>query len=332
MEKAILLKTQLAEAAGFAKSKRFGHKRLAVILLDNFIEIQLSSLMRQKFEWNIYLKGNIYSHDKKAKILNHFDELLKASLEEEIITPNEKMLLAFCHKIRNNLYHKGDEEKLLTQVAIIILYDIIKKYQPNWRTSRMFTTFHFDAVDPYKIETENTFISGGNSEGDWKKFLEKYFVIIDKRNKTASRLISDFLITKIRDAKDAYKFIQTEFDIFFPYAKDWTFNDFILQYSFAKIKESQLEKIKEISDPNERKKEIIKLQEEYLKGWRVKKPERLSTLEKSFKELSKLPIEKSIEKFTTYRDETYLFHDTLSNAASDLDGAIQNAIDIARGK
>lgn len=32
-------------------------------------------------------------------------------------------------------------------------------------------------------------------------------------------------------------------DSYFPSSKDWTFNDFILRYSFPKIKEFQLEKI-----------------------------------------------------------------------------------------
>lgn len=330
MEKVNLLKTQLAEAAEFANSNRFGHKRLAVILLDNFIEIQLTSLMKQKFEWNVYLKGNIYSIDRKFKIQNHFDELIKASLEEEIITPNEKMLLGFCHKIRNNLYHKANEEKLLTQVAIIILSDIIKEHQHKWKNARMLTSYRSDTIDPYEIG--NSSISSGNSEENWKKFLEKYFVIIDSTDKTSSKLISNFLIEKIKDAKEYYKFIQSEFNIFFPYTKDWTFNDFVLHYSFKITKESQLEKIKENSCITEQKNEVIKLQKEYLTKWKIKKPERLDVLEKSFEKIDNLPIEKSIEKFITYRDETYLYYDSLLKAAQDLDDAIENSINIARGK
>lgn len=49
MERVLLLKTQLVEAAKLADSSDFAKQRLAVILLDNFIEIQLSELMKKKF-------------------------------------------------------------------------------------------------------------------------------------------------------------------------------------------------------------------------------------------------------------------------------------------
>lgn len=330
MEKVILLKTQLAEAAEFAKSNRFAHKRLAVILLDNFIEIQLNSLIKQKIEWNVYLKGNLYSIDRKFKIQNQFAELIKACLEEKIITTNVKMLLSFCHKIRNSLYHKGNEEKILTQVAIIILSDIINEHQHKWKNARMSTSFRSDTIDPYKIGDSS--ISSGNSEENWRKFLEKYFVIIDNTDKTSSELISEFLIEKIKDAKEYYEFIQSEFDIFFPNTKEWTFNDFVLHYSFEITKASHLENIKQNPNVNEQKNEVIKLQKEYLTKWKIKKAERLDVLEKSFENIKNLPIEKSIEKFITYRDETYLYYDSLLKAAQDLDGAIENSINIQRGK
>jgi len=52
MEKVVLLKTQLVEAARLGRSDDFRMQRLAVILLDNFVEIQLSSLIKEKFRWD----------------------------------------------------------------------------------------------------------------------------------------------------------------------------------------------------------------------------------------------------------------------------------------
>lgn len=249
-----------------------------------------------------------------------------------MITADEKQLLSFCHKVRNNLYHKGDEEKLLTQVAIIILHDIIKKYQPKWKSGRMFLSYHLKTVDPYKIKENNLFRSSRNSEQDWNTFLEKYFKVIDGRNKSASRLISDFLILKITEAKESYKFAQTEFDIFFPHTKNWRFNEFILHYSFLKVYENDLERIKFIEDKIERRNQVQNLQENYLKSWRFKKEERLDILKKAFEKLPDLPIERCLEKFISFREETFLFYDALNEAARDLDNAIQNAIDKARDK
>jgi hypothetical protein len=55
-------------------------------------------------------------------------------------------------------------------------------------------------------------------------------------------------------------------------------------------------------------------------------------LEKSFENIKNKSIEKSIEKFITYRDETYLYYDSLLKAAQILDDAIENSINIKRGK
>jgi hypothetical protein len=334
MEKVVLLKTQLAEAAHFARSKRFSHKRLAVILLDNFVEIQLSGLMREKFSLadELYFKEKKYSHENQVKILNHYDELLRICVKEDIINTDEKRLLTYCHDIRNNLYHKGDEEVLLTKIAIVILNKIILKHQPKWKTTRKFTIWTHDSHDPYNPKKGYSSLSSENSDEDWNNFLNKHFVCIDKRTKNASGLLSDYLIEKIKSTRDAIKFINQDYKIFFPSAKDWGYSDFLLHYSFLNVEQNELKKIKEIKDRTERQQKYDILFLSYKNSWRHKKQSRLKTLEKAFKQLAKLPIEKSIEKFVTYKDETNMLHAAFGRAALELDIAIQDAVDFARGK
>lgn len=334
MDKVVLLKTQLAEAASFARSKRLAHKRLAVILLDNFVEIQLAELIRLKFSWDgeFYFQEKKYPHEKRIKILNHYDELLKTCIKEGIITLEEQRLLSFCHNVRNNLYHKIDEEVLLIQCAIAILHYIITKYQPHWKTARAFTTWTKNSEDPYYSKQTNRSHSSGNSELSWEEFLKKYFVCVDRRSKNVSKLISEYLIEKIKDTKSDMHFINGEFKIFFPYTKNWDFNDFLLHYSFLNIKHDEIEKIKEIKDRAERKEQYDALFLSYKNDWRYKKKERLKTLEAAYKGLATLPIEKSIEKFFSYKDEIKMINEAFDRAARDLDGAIQNAIDLAREK
>lgn len=48
MKKSVLLKIQLAEAAKYAIKEELPYKRLAVIMLDNFMELQLSSVIQNK--------------------------------------------------------------------------------------------------------------------------------------------------------------------------------------------------------------------------------------------------------------------------------------------
>ena len=48
--------------------------------------------------------------------------------------------------------------------------------------------------------------------------------------------------------------------------------------------------------------------------------------------MTQLDISKSLEKYISLRAEVNMIYDALTNASSDLDHAIQLAIDIARGK
>lgn len=50
-----------------------------------------------------------------------------------------------------------------------------------------------------------------------------------------------------------------------------------------------------MSNPSERKKEIIRLQEEYLKGWRIKRPERLNALENHLKNSQNYQLRKVLK-------------------------------------
>jgi hypothetical protein len=332
MDKVVLLKTQLSEAASFARSKQLGHKRLAVILLDNFVEIQLSGMISQKFSWDglYYFQDRKYSVDRRVKILNHYDELLTSCVEEGIISSDERRLLAYCHGVRNNLYHKVDEETLLIQIAIIILSAIIVKHQPTWKSGRSFTQWSVHTFDPFNPRVKSRPLTPGNSEEDWRVFIKKYFCCIDGRAKSGSKLLSDFLIRKIQGVKDVIKYIGGEFGIYFPIAKEWEYNDFLLHYSFRNIQRREIERIKEIKNVTERGRKYDDLFSLYKRNWRYRRITRLDALEASFKKLAKVPIEKGIEKFASFRDEVKMIYEAFQSAAADFDSAVDEAVDRAR--
>ena len=188
MEKVVLLKTQLVEAARLGRSDDFRMQRLAVILLDNFVEIQLSSLIKEKFRWDsaFTFQEKKYKQRERRKVLNYYDELLKTCVKENIIDEQEFFLLSFCHDVRNNLYHKIDEEKLLVSVALRILQKLITNKQPDWKSARGFTSYSSDSYDPFAKTNEKGWRMNGNSQEDWKYFLKKYFDFIDKRKSSCS--------------------------------------------------------------------------------------------------------------------------------------------------
>jgi hypothetical protein len=334
VEKVILLKTQLAEAAKLGKSEDFRFQRLAVILLDNFIEIQLTGLIQEKFSWDgifIYQEKK-YKQKQRQKILKNYDELLKTSLNENFINRNERFLLAFCHDVRNNLYHRIREEELLVNVALRILHEVIYNRQPGWKNTKPFTSYTSKTIDPFLTSQNKKFLLGGNSDVDWKDFLNKYFNFIDKRKPNASKLLSYNMLYKISNIRSNFKFLKKEFPIFHPFATNWDFNKYLLYYSFEILNHEELEEIKEITSKSLRDLEFEKAYINYSKSWRYKSYHRLKEIELKAKELSSLEIHESLEKYISLRSELNMIFESIKKAASDLDQAIQLAIDIARGK
>lgn len=331
MEKVILLKTQLAEAALLAKKRTYPNDRLAVILLDNFVEIQLSSIMKNKFDFDgTYNREKKYSFVARKKILNNYDDLLRACVEEKVIESKDLRLLTFCHAVRNNLYHKGGEEKPLTRIALSILHDLILNYQSTWKSTRIFTSWGANSDDPYKRKDQPPM--SGNSREDWGHFLNTYFTFLDHASTKPAIILSEFLLEKIYDAKGSFQFIRNDFSDFYPGTEDWIFNDFVREFSFLTRQKHEIAVIKENPDKAVAESELLSLRRSFRDNWRFKKEVRLDKLEEKVKTIAELPISECLEKYNSLKDEIFMFNEALGAAAVRLDGDIQLAMDIARGK
>jgi len=177
MEKIILLKTQLVEASKLCKSNHFRYRRMAVILLDNFIEIQLNSSIKSIFKYDGIFKfqEKKYTENNRKYILKNYDKLLDASYKEGFISKQEQYKLTFCHEIRNKLYHLLKEDSLLVEIALTILIDIIKVKQPLWKNAEDGVVYE-GATDPFTKYGKNDYaIPSTNSEQEWCYFLNFYF-------------------------------------------------------------------------------------------------------------------------------------------------------------
>lgn len=58
----------------------------------------------------------------------------------------------------------------------------------------------------------------------------------------------------------------------------------------------------------------------------------MKKIEDKAKSMTKLDTYKSLEKYISLRNEVNMIYEALRRGESDLDGAIQHAIDVARGK
>ncbi len=128
----------LCEADHFAQSQNPHHHRLAIVLLDNIIELQLRRKSEATFacddaSWFL----GVRKHDRKQRknvSRNHADLLVLAVCRAWWISGDESKLLAFAHRIRNRAYHEGDsEDPVDLRIGITLLYRLIRRHFPIWR-------------------------------------------------------------------------------------------------------------------------------------------------------------------------------------------------------
>lgn len=128
---------QLREADRHACAKNPHYRRLAVVLLDNLVELQLNRKAETKFlfdhtTWN----RGVRKHDQKKRrdVKRRHPALLAFAKEQNWINEDEVMLLGFAHEVRNGFYHRGEDDDTDAEIAIRLLYRLVKEKFPKWKT------------------------------------------------------------------------------------------------------------------------------------------------------------------------------------------------------
>lgn len=332
MKKLIILKTQLAEAAKFARSKRHAHKRIAVILLDNFIEIQLSAMMKNVFRvdgyWNRSIKK--YTPHERKKIQKYHQELLTACVKENIISVEDKVIISFCHDIRNNLYHQGDEDTLLTKVALIFIHEIVLRYQLGWKNGQLGFILRKDDIDPYA--SKGTSPINANSDKEWRYFLKKYINWIDKEEKSPQQMLSEYLLNKLNESQEWFNYIESEHGNHFLSMQGWEFNDYLVHYSFYILEKEKIELLQSITNSEEKANAFKNLYKAYQKNWKPIKKPRIEILARESYRLTNLSQARCIEKYLDLRQEVLLINTTLKSAVEVIDQLVEEQIERSRLK
>ncbi len=130
----------LKEADRYARSQNPHHHRLAVVLLDNILELQIRRKSEKTFAWDRttwYSGVRQYDRKRRHKVSRDHGELLALAVAESIITDEELKLLAFAHRIRNRTYHDGEsEDKVDLRIGLVLLYRFVRRRFPEWKNGR----------------------------------------------------------------------------------------------------------------------------------------------------------------------------------------------------
>lgn len=141
-----LLLIRLNKAVDCSNSKYLSEKALSVILFDNLIETHLHYLLTNKMFIN--REDNyraVYRYSDKQ--LKYYEDILKYSKKEKLLSAEEYKILNFVHKQRNKIYHENKIRKNDLELTIILYYLFLTKKRVDWEKPASFRVFSNDADD-----------------------------------------------------------------------------------------------------------------------------------------------------------------------------------------
>jgi hypothetical protein len=128
---------QLREADRHACARNPHYRRLAVVLLDNLVELQLNRKAETEFlfdDTTWYRGVRKFNQKKRREVKRRHPALLAFAKERNWINENEVLLLGFAHEVRNGFYHRGEDDDTDAETAIRLLYNLVKDKFPKWKT------------------------------------------------------------------------------------------------------------------------------------------------------------------------------------------------------
>lgn len=126
MKRENVVYSQLSEAIRLADNNIFDYRRISLILFDNIVE-NLLAFHVQNAVMHAWIMGEL-SKESYTKLLNSlkwFENVTKNSKEYNIIEERDVKMLDFCHKARNNVYHKFYEDERITDCCVFILSEFL---------------------------------------------------------------------------------------------------------------------------------------------------------------------------------------------------------------
>lgn len=137
---------QLNKAVECANSPYPQENSLAIILLDNIIEF----LLYRKAEIEFFYDHSGWCSTRKYKFKqresitgksSRYNDLLRFSKKNNLITNDEQEMLKNAHGYRNVVYHKGYFDRNKTDLVLLIYYGFLKDKLIKWGGGFMGTMF-----------------------------------------------------------------------------------------------------------------------------------------------------------------------------------------------
>jgi hypothetical protein len=352
----------LREADGFARSQNPHHHRLAIVLLDNIVELQLRRKSVKAFAWdNTTWYSGVRKYDRKRRkaVSKYHGELLGLAVEEGWITEGEKRLLEYAHRVRNRLYHEGHpEDRIDLSIALTLLYRLIRRRFSEWKNGglpmREYPNPAIKIEDARSDKTGHSPLIVGDeerhdvfSEEYWSQVIERCMTFDDTGDvRPLIKRRTDNLLDKVQGSIDLLT-EEPAMDFIPVLAQRFS----VLSPAFARLEISRIrmtnpaaalniylavldseEWLLDIADETERAKEFERLVNSHSFEMDIISHLRLDEYREMAESVTTQPEEEGIARFLEIEEDLEKLAWAAAECACDLDNHIQFLIDESRGK
>ena len=346
---------QLNKAVECANSNFPQEKALSVTLFDNLIEVQLFKRAENIFMWDrsTWYNGNRFFNTKKRNnTLGYFDNLLRFSKKNGTITESDFEILNYAHSIRNSVYHHGELDDLKIDLAILIYYDFVKRNLARWGDPNSLVGFT-DMPGYEKIDFGQG-LKEDKDNHDYKEYFESAIQNILEKIKISADIngkVQNVIKKQIKRIKRSLTFITSEsktLNFYDVLGRFWYLNDDFLNYYTVGRKPQNIDSIlilyaflrenkdylDDIGDLKQRQRAGKQLLRKYRSQYKGKYPfwTDISKIENRVSKLNGKNPDVTLKNLIDIENKIANLYSDLDEASSDLDGYIQDLIDITRGK
>ncbi len=352
----ILIQTD--EAVKYANSGFMNKKMLAIILLDNLIEIQLLKKVEDVFwgdETTWYSGTRVFSQKERKEATHYIEGMLKFLKKYNFISEQEFSLLTFSHNIRNGVYHKAESEDYLLDIAITIYLSFVDDKIRKWKGSNIFVMFtkgrDYKQIDFGQGIDENTAYLTFNSEKYFEAALNYILANHQPCGRLIQELIAENLESQINEIQDRIIYIQDRkksYNLYNMFRRYFYMTD-IFEYkidknikpknidsilaiiNFIKLRKEELD---DTEDIKKRKKKFKNLYENFKKGKKGKYGHwvDLKKYMKTVKEIKKDDKAKAIQRGLQLQNNILHLYEDVRELGYLLEAYEQDLLDFHRGK
>ncbi len=241
---------QLNIAIELANSKLPQERGLAVVLIDNIIEVQLYKKVVSTFDFDQttwYGGKRYFDKQKREKALKLYTELLRVAKECHIITDQQLQVLKYAHEIRNTIYHTDNSNEQSIDLALALYYSVIIQNRAILKATGIIAFTNLSGYE--KIDFGQGLDQGNSVFLDHENYFTRahdYLLSKLTIEKKFSHLATQYLAKQLSDLENQIAFITEEskkFNFYSAMGIYWYLNTIFSDKELKKIKTRDLDSI-----------------------------------------------------------------------------------------